>query len=175
MFIGIFLFFNCKSMKTALITVLAIGIFVGGLILFAKKNTAAPPASSLQENKLTVEENSFDFGPISMANGKVRHSFKIKNPTVDSILIDKTYTSCMCTSASWIISGERVGSFGMLGHGFVPKTNREIKAGEEAELEVEFDPAAHGPAGVGKIDRVVYVETEGAKPLELKISANVTP
>src|SRR3989338_1285615 len=45
----------------------------------------------------------------------------------------------------------------------------------EATLEVVFDPAAHGPAGVGRIERVVYVEHSAGDLLEFQISAMVTP
>ena len=36
-------------------------------------------------------------------------------------------------------------------------------------------PAAHGPAGIGPIDRVVTIENSAGQPLELAFSANVTP
>ena len=63
----------------------------------------------------------------------------------------------------------------MPGHGgSVPKVNDTIKAGETREIEVVFDPNAHGPAGVGLIERVVRLEY-GEKTLELNIKAVVTP
>jgi len=52
--------------------------------------------------------------------------------------------------------------------------NDTIKAGETREIEVVFDPNAHGPAGVGLIERVVRLEY-GEKTLELNIKAVVTP
>ena len=42
------------------------------------------------------------------------------------------------------------GPFGMPGHGGLTTfANQEIGAGEEAIVEVEVDPAAHGPQGTG--------------------------
>ncbi|KKT83316.1 MAG: hypothetical protein UW81_C0021G0020, partial [Candidatus Giovannonibacteria bacterium GW2011_GWC2_44_9] len=41
--------------------------------------------------------------------------------------------------------------------------------------EVVFDPAAHGPAGVGRIERAVYLENSASEALQLKFSATVTP
>ncbi len=125
---------------------------------------------------LTTEEKGFDFGEISMAAGKVSHKFKIKNSNSESYPINQIYTSCMCTSVSLLIDGKRVGPFGMPGHGFgVIKINEILEVGEEAELEVTFDPAAHGPAGVGTIARSVFVESETGSPLELNIKATVKP
>jgi len=81
----------------------------------------------------------------------------------------------MCTTASLIKGGEKFGPYGMPGHGFFPSLNQRIEPGEEASLEVVFDPAAHGPAGVGRIDRIVNLENNAGKPLELVFSATVTP
>ena len=65
--------------------IIGIGIAVvvlGGLVWMARpgtqSNSIASPASS--NGTLTVEEaNNYDFGAISMAAGKVKHTFKIKN------------------------------------------------------------------------------------------------
>lgn len=58
---------------------------------------------------------------------------------------------------------------------FFPSINQTINPGEEASVEVVFDPAAHGPAGVGQIQRTVTIENNTGKPLELGFSAVVTP
>ena len=64
----------------------------------------------------------------------------------------------------------------MEGHGSpVPTINEELPAGQEAQIEVVFDPAAHGPAGVGPISRNVFVETTDGKKLVFEIKAQVTP
>lgn len=89
----------------------------------------------------------------------------------------------MCTNATLLHGDPSAGSgqvkkfgpFGMPGHGFVPKVNDAVNSGEEVSVEVVFDPAAHGSAGVGRIDRVVFVETESGLPLQLKFVAIVTP
>lgn len=124
---------------------------------------------------LAAEEKSFDFGRISMAAGNVSHSFGIKNNGAEPINISKIYTSCMCTTARLETMEGQTPFFGMPGHGFTPKIKREIKAGEEAVIEVIFDPAAHGPAGVGPISRFVYLESGEGKPFEFSFSAVVTP
>ena len=64
----------------------------------------------------------------------------------------------------------------MPGHGgAVPKVNETIKAGESRNIEVVFDPNAHGPAGIGMIDRFVFIEDANGEKLQLEIKATVTP
>ncbi|MDO8600986.1 MAG: DUF1573 domain-containing protein [bacterium] len=123
---------------------------------------------------LILEERSYDFGAISMAAGKVTHEFIIKNNGTEPVEISKIYTSCMCTEASLKIGDVVRGPFGMPGHVALPRVQEMLGAGEGAMLAVTFDPAAHGPAGVGRIERVVSVENSGAT-LEFNISATVTP
>lgn len=143
----------------------------GGMDMGSQTGNAA---DAVKISKISAEELSFDFSTVSMAAGKISHIFKIKNSSADSVNIGKIYTSCMCTSASLEIGGEKIGPFGMAGHGFIPAINKTLAAGEWANIEVIFDPAAHGPAGVGPIKRSVYIENSG-KMVELQISANVTP
>ncbi len=128
-----------------------------------------------QSGSLTAEESAFDFGTVSMAKGTVTHRFALTNGGTEPITATKLYTSCMCTTATLDVAGKRTGPFGMPGHGFTPKFSQSITPGETAYLDVAFDPAAHGPAGVGRIERVISLETDQGAPLAIKISANVTP
>ncbi len=159
-----------------------IGITVGILILGGIVWIARPRAESLSSisanssGMFTVEEsNNYDFGSISMAAGKVKHKFKIKNTSNEAIAISKMYTSCMCTTATLMTRDKKFGPIGMLGHGAVPSINRTINPNEEAIVEVVFDPAAHGPAGVGRIQRTVTLENNAGQPVELQFAATVTP
>jgi len=124
---------------------------------------------------LTVEESLYDFGAISMSAGKVSHSFVVKNSGDGPVTLTKLYTSCMCTEASLVMGERRVGPFGMAGHGFIPPIDEALEAGQSGTVEVVFDPAAHGPAGVGKIERVVFLENDSGSPMEITFSATVTP
>lgn len=144
-----------------------------------KSNTPAPLLSAQTigggVGVLVAEKKSYDFGTISMAEGKVSRTFTVKNTSTTPVVIKKVFTSCMCTTATLITSDGKVGPFGMAGHAPIPEVNKTIAPGEEASVEVTFDPAAHGPSGTGKIRRVVYVEQGGSdKPLELVFEANVT-
>ena len=81
----------------------------------------------------------------------------------------------MCTEATLKIGSRAAGPFGMPGHGFAQRISETIRPNEEAAVEVVFDPAAHGPAGVGRIERAVYLENSASEALQLKFSATVTP
>lgn len=151
-------------------------------VVFIARPSANPAANDVSvaanSGELTTEEASFSFGDISMMAGKVHHSYKIYNNSAEPVMISKIYTSCMCTVAILKKDGQDFGPFGMPGHGAIPTINVQLKPKEQADVYVTFDPAAHGPAGVGRIERAVYLETLGKSsgaPFELKFNAMVTP
>src|SRR3989344_868028 len=164
--------------KTILIAMVGIMIF-GGVIWVASPDSQEYRASSLASNEssgtLQAEENNYDFGTISMADGNVGHQFKIKNTGVETVTIDKVYTSCMCTTAWLLINGKEFGPFGMPGHGTAPQISQAINPNEEMIIEAIFDPTAHGPAGVGRIQRSIIIENRSAESIELQLVAMVTP
>ncbi len=165
--------------KNIITSITIIAVILGVAIWIGKPATGPNQEANISslgvKGALSSDELSYDFGTISMAAGKVSYSFRIKNSGAESITISQIYTSCMCTSATLILGEKRTGPFGMPGHGFLPKINKVIGPGGEAALEVVFDPEAHGPAGVGPIDRVVYLENNSGATLELGIKANVKP
>lgn len=81
----------------------------------------------------------------------------------------------MCTEAALVESGKRIGPFGMPGHGRIPEINRLVQPGQEVIVEALFDPNAHGPAGIGRINRVISVLVGSQSKVELKLAAYVTP
>lgn len=172
---------NSKTIVSLVIIVL----FLGGLIWWSKaaETSELTKAQTGQFHPartgagLTASETFYDFGTISMKNGNVSKKFKITNSSGADIKVPNVGTSCMCTVA-YILKedGTRKGPYGMPGHGaFVPKANEVIKAGESREIEVVYDPNAHGPAGVGLIERSVFLEDETGKVTELSFKVNVTP
>jgi len=154
------------------LTALVIGIllWLGG----PNRNANATPVST-DPSKLIAVETAYDFCTISMANGKVTHDFIFKNTDATDITINKMFTSCMCTRAVLIVNGKEDGPFGMPGMGFLPSVSETITPGAEGTIRVTFDPNAHGPAGVGTIDRVVTAQTDDGALLELRFHAVVTP
>ena len=110
-----------------------------------------------------------------MKNGLVEKTFVIENPTPGDILVRRIETSCMCTTAFISTESGEKGPFAMPGMGYVPPANETIPAGGSMKLKVVYDPNAHGPAGVGAIDRFVTVTDERGGTLRFEIKALVTP
>ncbi len=167
-----------KNHKDIIIGLGFVLIVIGILFAVSKRPTQSnnqPNSAVASVGALAASENFFDFGTISMAKGKVSRTYKVVNSTDQPLTINKVYTSCMCTEATLEKDGEKFGPFGMAGHGFVPSINQVLKAGDQAAVEAVFDPAAHGPAGIGLVERIVYVETNSGRPLELSFKAYVTP
>lgn len=161
---------------------ITIGVIVailalGGLVWIARPDSQSNTASPIRSNGILIveEANNYDFGTISMAAGKVKHLFKIKNTGDETITISKIYTSCMCTTASLMIGDKQFGPYGMPGHSAIPRIDQTINPNEEASVEIVFDPAAHGPAGVGQIQRTIIIENNAGQPVELQFTAVVTP
>lgn len=172
-------------MNKTTLGIIAAALLIGGLVWLARPGSQNNTASSaMSSGALTVEEtNNYDFGTISMSAGKVKRDFKIKNLGNEPVTINKMYTSCMCTTASLSIgdpstgSGQvkRFGPYGMPGHGAIPTIGETLNPNEAATVEAVFDPAAHGPAGVGRVQRTIIVENNAGKPLEFGFTAFVTP
>lgn len=159
----------------------ALAVILGGSIIllflgvfFLNRGTPRVASSSV-ETALSAKETFFDFGTISMKNGKVNHEFQITNSSDNPETIQKVYSSCMCTSAFLELTNRRFGPFGMPGHGAIPSINAIVPSQSTATVDVVFDPNAHGPSGVGLMERQVFVEQPNGTKLTLGIRAEVTP
>lgn len=149
--------------------------FVGVLVWVSQPTVA--PSGLISADSLVSTESLYDFGIISMAQGKISHSFSVKNNSQQPVTITKIYTSCMCTAARFKLNGKTYGLFGMPGHGVSALTaaNLTLKPGESGMLEAIYDPNAHGPAGIGPVDRFIYLEDAQNGQFKLEIKAVVTP
>ena len=164
-----------KQVKIAIIAGVAV-VGLGTLLLLNQPSEHDQmKGTSAEHNVLQSDKSSHDFGTISMKDGKVKTIFKVKNSTAEAITLTKLYTTCMCTEAKLMVNGVSEGPFGMPGHGSVPTFLQKLEPNQEAEVEVEYDPNAHGPSGVGRIERQVIVEGNDGKLATLNIIANVTP
>lgn len=151
---------------------LVIVAILTGLITFSGVFIIARP-KVLSEEKIVTKETMYDFGPISMEKGTVKHEFPIS--ATGKLKIEKLYTSCMCTTA-WLKTNEgKLGPFGMPGHGSDGYLGKTLEAGEYV-IEVEFDPKAHGHEGVGRIERKTIIEANSKETatIELTTVAMVT-
>lgn len=161
---------------------------IGGLIIIGSlglmswgRSMQNEPAQTNPENdkggevSLTVSKTKHDFGTISMADGNKDTLFTVNNPTNEDIMLSSVVTSCMCTNAYIENDGQVKGPFGMPGHGPTLKADELIRAGESRNIKVVYDPNAHGPAGVGPVDRFIELTEAGGGKIQLEIVAIVTP
>lgn len=174
-----------KTKQVIALVLIIVGMF--SLLYFTGKNKMSNKNETVKEqnqltnpnteSRLTALETFYDFGAISMKNGNVSKTFQVFNSGDKDINLESVTTSCMCTVAYVVGSnGSKNGPYGMPGHGgSVPKVNEVIKSGESRDIEVVYDPNAHGPAGVGMINRFIYLEDIGGNKLQFEIKANVTP
>lgn len=146
-----------------LITAIAL---LGGVFLVSKNNSGEVASeSTMSENaKSVVEETSYDWGEIGINDGNVEKIFKIKNDGTDTLKLSNVVTSCMCTTAQLSLGDKTSPTFGMHSKSSYVL---DVPSGETAELKVIFDPAFHGPSGVGPINRQIKVETNDQSSPEL--------
>lgn len=164
--------------KKAIISIILGTVVMTGVLIWLGQPTANQ--SSGQTNSSTSllksDETFFDFGTISMKDGNVTKEFVVTNPTNEDILVTTLETSCMCTKAFMVKpDGTTKGPFGMRSMGYAWPVNDTIKAGENRIVRVVYDPNAHGPAGVGRIDRFIILTEDSGSKLQLEIKALVTP
>jgi len=152
-----------------------LGLALIGWVATAVDSDKTPAAAS-SLGSLVVAENDYDFGTISMKDGEVEHEFKLTNNGGEPVTIKEVYTSCMCTTAEITdADGKTYGLFGMPGHGLSKKTKVTIAPDQSVVVSAIYDPAAHGPSGVGLADRTIYVETNSTETptIELEFTAMV--
>jgi uncharacterized protein DUF1573 len=165
--------------------VIAISIAAIAFGIYSSQSTLTPPGEAqaatasnerpLGGNTLASIAPFYNFGTVSMAGGNVTHRYTVSNLSGAPVTITKLFTSCMCTTATLVTSSGKRGPFGMPGHAPIPTIRERLAPGEMAQVDVVFNPAAHGPAGVGKIDRTVTIENDAGTPLELAFTAMVRP
>lgn len=135
-------------------------LLVSLLVIFAGEKTGSTVTGNQTQAKakpvvlsqIKVEPQPSDWGDLKINGGLVEKQFKIKNEG-EAVKTTRVETSCMCTEAS--LNGSQF--FGMPGHAGNPGFVMDLGKGEETTLIVRFDPAAHGPEGLGKVDRVVRI------------------
>ncbi len=162
-----------------IILILVITAAVVGFILWNGKSSRPAETVNLITGLTSANLNEaipvYDFGSVSMFKGNVEHDFAVKNTTDSELLVTGAETSCMCTRAVLKLpDGREMGPFGMPGHGFNPSLNVNIKPGESLVVRAIFDPAAHGPAGVGLVERQILLSTNKGQ-LMMQFRAQVTP
>jgi hypothetical protein len=107
-------------------------------------------------------------GPVAYGGGIVSKSFEVTNNSDKAIKLRKITTSCMCTAAKVKMGDKETKLFGMEMNGDLnPLIDFDIPAGATVQAIFNFDPAAHGPQGIGAIDREITLFFDvGYKTLE---------
>ncbi len=150
------------------VTVLLIG---GGVYLSSRADTESQVGVD-ESVSVVVESSDHGWGDIGIDNGSVEHSFMIKNDGEATLKLFNVSTSCMCTNARLVSGDVTSPEFGMhTKSGYV----FEVPSQETVQLSVVFDPAFHGPNGVGAITRQIKVQTNDPSQSDLlfNLTANV--
>lgn len=146
--------------------VLTLLILGGGI--FVLSSTSVPPKITASQNaKAQVNQKTFDWGNIPYSGGNAVKTFTIKNTGTDILKLTGVKTSCTCTKAQVVINGKTSPYFAM--HSTSSWVG-EVPPNKEAQLTVIFDPAFHGPTGVGPVERFVSMQTNDAQNLNLEFS-----
>lgn len=131
-------------------------LVLGGGALFVSSLGEKPQLSVSQAAKVEAPETTYSWGEIPLNRGNVKKTFLIKNAGKETLQLANIKTSCMCTTARVFIKEQSSPPFGM--HSQSPWVGK-IAPGEEAQLEIVFDPAYHGPSGLGPVTREILLET----------------
>ena len=127
------------------------------------------PASALE-----ADRSAHDFGRVRIDGGPVETVFDIVNDGASEVRLLAVSTSCGCTKATAeFADGSTVGSFDAPIDGDPADAGRQVSVGEAFQVRVTFDPAAHGPDGVGQLMREVVLATLDGGQTRLVITADV--
>lgn len=90
------------------------------ILLFCLTLGLSTGAAQAQKAVITCEKTVHNFGEIKEADGKVSHTFVVKNEGTTPLVISNVTASCGCTTPDW--------------------TKEPIPAGKTGEVKVTFDP-----------------------------------
>lgn len=155
--------------KKLIIGLIVLTVLILGGGIFALSSTSATPAqiTASQNAKVSVDQRTFDWGNIPYSGGNATKTFTLKNSGTDVLKLSGVKTSCTCTKAQISIDGKTSPYFSM--HSSSSWVG-EVAPGKEARLLVIFDPAFHGPSGVGSIERLISLNTNDVQNPTLEFS-----
>lgn len=161
---------NGKALKIILPCVL---LAAGAVLLIFNFSKGSSAQNSGGKPHLELGETEYDFGTVPITGGVLKKTFEIKNSGDGDLVIGPIWTSCHCTSAVFKWNGKQSPEFNMIK---VP-WSQKLAPSETGQIEVTFDPAFHGPSGIGEAVRAIFFETNDHqnKSSEVRIAANVTP
>ncbi len=161
-----------KGIDSFLLGIIVVTVLLlGGAIFFGARLGATTQVVADSQVTTQIENTRHDWGTIDIDGGVVSKTFTIENKGSSPLKLYDVQTSCMCTTAQLQSQGRSSKRFSMHeknGSVF------EVNPGEKAELLVEFDPAFHGPSGVGPISRTVTINTNDASNPSLSFQVTAT-
>ncbi|GHV03796.1 hypothetical protein FACS189416_0810 [Bacteroidia bacterium] len=110
--------------------------FIFMTFLFATTYVSAQEAASAS---IAVAEESFDFGDVKEAGGKISHTFVVKNDGDAPLVITRVIASCGCTTPDW--------------------TKEPIAAGKTGEVIATYDPLGRP----GPFAKTISIYSNGKK------------
>lgn len=158
---------NMNDKKIIIGLVILTFFVLGGGIYVLSATTVPAKITSSQNAKAEVDKKTFDWGNIPYSGGNATKTFTIKNTGSDVLKLTGVKTSCTCTKAQIVIDNKTSPYFSM--HS-TSSWIGEVNPGKEAQLTVIFDPAFHGPTGVGPVERLISLETNDIQNPNLEFS-----
>lgn len=142
-------------------------LILGGGVYFLSSTATSTQVIPSQNVKVEIPERTFDWGNIPYSGGNATKTFTIKNTGTGVLQLSGVKTSCTCTKAQVTIDGKGSPYFSM--HSTTGWVG-EVAPGKEAQLLVIFDPAFHGPSGVGPVERLISLETNDIQNPKIEFS-----
>lgn len=106
-------------------------------ILFSMLLAFTTAASAQKKAVISSDNATHDFGTITEKDGKVSHTFVIKNTGDAPLVITRVIASCGCTTPEW--------------------TKAPIAPGKTGEVKVTYNPAGRP----GKFSKTISVYSNG--------------
>ncbi|MDO8551272.1 MAG: DUF1573 domain-containing protein [bacterium] len=157
------------------IIIFTVLIFTGGIFILSK----APSKAGLQKEggvKIGIDHDKYEFGTVKLTSGIVEHKYPVTNAGQKDLKIANLASSCACTKVYFKSSAGESPKASMKGMTKPSSWVGVLKPGGQGELVMDFDPAFHGPGGVGKISRSLSFETNDPAHtyIEFSMSGEVT-
>jgi hypothetical protein len=145
-------------------------LMAGGLYL-AYRSSTPDTIKSTEEAKAVTQVVNKELGVVGINQGLQVTDFIIENGGSEELLLYDVTTSCMCTVA-------QVESGGVISPEFVmgKRSSHVMKVlpGSSATVKMIFDPAYHGPGGIGEVTRQVMMRTNDANQSMLVFTMSAT-
>ncbi|PIR88808.1 MAG: hypothetical protein COU09_00310 [Candidatus Harrisonbacteria bacterium CG10_big_fil_rev_8_21_14_0_10_44_23] len=154
-------------MKSNTLTAIVVAVVLIGGAYFLVNGSSSTGDVAKSASAISLDREIHDFGEIDIYGGLVTTDFTLTNEGSEDVVITAATTSCACTSGE--IDGALFGMHDQISGDIV------VPAGESKTLKAIYDPLAHGPSGVGLVNRILYLQTnsEVTPTVEARIRALV--